>query len=95
MVAAPRFVAMPTMVLRGSVVKFFSRQFLWQRRTVGSRGYWRFICCWFRSGSHPSSVLVEPLLLDSSDGNYDHHGATLPRFNFSFYFRLESFDECP
>ncbi|RZS23739.1 hypothetical protein BHM03_00056721, partial [Ensete ventricosum] len=38
MVAAPKFVVMPTKVLRRSVTKFFSRRFLWQQRTAGSKG---------------------------------------------------------
>ncbi|RRT37650.1 hypothetical protein B296_00053986 [Ensete ventricosum] len=66
-----------------------------ERRTARSKGCWRFICCWSRSGSHPLSVLVESLLLDSGEGDYSHHSAGLPRFNLSFNFRLESFDECP
>ncbi|RWV84552.1 hypothetical protein GW17_00053728 [Ensete ventricosum] len=66
-----------------------------ERRTARSKGCWRFICCWSRSGSHPLSVLVESLLLDSGEGDCSHHGAGLPHFNLSFNFRLESFDECP
>ncbi|RWV98637.1 hypothetical protein GW17_00038498 [Ensete ventricosum] len=38
---------------------------------------------------------VESFLLDLGEGNCGHQGAGLPRFNFSFHFRLESFDECP
>ncbi|RWV83818.1 hypothetical protein GW17_00054525 [Ensete ventricosum] len=64
-----------------------------KRRMVGGRG--RFICCWSRSGSHPPSILVQLFLLDSGERDYGLHGMVLSRFNLSFSFRLQSFDERP
>ncbi|RWW06875.1 hypothetical protein BHE74_00042656 [Ensete ventricosum] len=36
-----------------------------------------FIRCWTRCGSRPSDLLVESLLLDSGEGDYDHQGIGL------------------